>query len=199
MINLSYNLHQGSWGGTGVKKSAPKPHLVKKVAGIDPKSRSDYGKAHVIISEKRDKKAAKYAVKDLPYPYTSKAQFEARMSAPIGIEWNTRLSFQRNTLPRVVKKVSLFVYQFMNRNLISFSRWVPLLSRWKNCNITNLSQTLFYPKNIWIHQIVYMLLLFLCSYFFSTYFFLHFCCCTIINVANHSIVAFFVHVYYINL
>lgn len=98
-------LQQGSWGGAGVKKAPPKPHLIKKVAGIDPKTRADYGKAHVIISEKRDKKALKYAVKDLPYPYTSKAQFEARMSTPIGSEWNTRLGFQRGTLPRVVKKV----------------------------------------------------------------------------------------------
>ena len=81
--------------------------MIKKVAGIDPKSRADYGKAHVIISERRDKKALKYAVKDLPFPYTSKAQFEASMSTPIGSEWNTRLGFQRETLPRVVKKVSL--------------------------------------------------------------------------------------------
>lgn len=96
---------QGSWGGAGVKKTAPKAHLIKKVAGIDPKSRADYGKSHVIISERRDKKALKFAVKDLPYPYTSKAQFDARMDTPIGAEWNTRLGFQRGTLPRIVKKV----------------------------------------------------------------------------------------------
>ena len=98
---------QGSWGGIGIKKGPPKPHLIKKVAGVDPKSRADYGKAHVIISEKRDKKAAKYLVKDLPYPYTSKAQFERSMGTPLGTEWNTRVGFQRGTLPKVVTKVSL--------------------------------------------------------------------------------------------
>ena len=96
---------QGSWGGLGTKKAAPKPYLIKKVAGVDPKSRADYGKAHVIISEKRDKKAAKYLVKDLPYPYTSKAQFERSMDSPIGAEWNTRVGFQRGTLPKVTMKV----------------------------------------------------------------------------------------------
>lgn len=101
---------KGSWGGAGTKKAPPKPHLIKKVAGIDPKSRADYGKARVIISERRDNKALKYAVKDLPYPYTSKAQFEDRMSTPIGSEWNTRVGVQRETLPRVVKKVSLLVH-----------------------------------------------------------------------------------------
>ena len=100
-------LIQGSWGGTGTKRAPPKPHLVKKVAGIDPASRADYKKAHVIISEKRDKKAAKYLVKDLPYPYTSKAQFERSMEVPLGTEWNTRLGFQRATLPKVVTKVRL--------------------------------------------------------------------------------------------
>jgi U3 small nucleolar RNA-associated protein 14 len=100
-------LLQGSWGGRGTtKKQAPKPHLIKRVAGIDPKSRADYGKSHVIISEKRDKKASKYLVNDLPYPYTSKAQFERSLSTPLGTEWNTRVGFQRGTLPKVVKKVS---------------------------------------------------------------------------------------------
>ena len=79
--------------------------MIKKIAGVDPKSRADYGKAHVIISEKKDKKAQKYLVKDLPYPYTSKAQYERSLETPLGTEWNTRVGFQKATLPRVVKKV----------------------------------------------------------------------------------------------
>ncbi|RDX46820.1 Utp14-domain-containing protein [Lentinus brumalis] len=99
----------GSWGGAGAKKAPPKPHLIKKVAGVDPTSRADYKKAHVIISEKRDKKAAKYLVKDLPYPYTSRAQFERSMEVPVGTEWNTRLGFQRATLPKVVTKMGQLI------------------------------------------------------------------------------------------
>ncbi|KII93102.1 hypothetical protein PLICRDRAFT_87528 [Plicaturopsis crispa FD-325 SS-3] len=99
----------GSWGGAGTKKQAPRPHLIKKVAGVDPTTRADYNKAHVIISEKRDKKAAKYLVKDLPYPYTSKAQFERTMETPLGTEWNTRVGFQRGTLPKVVKKMGTII------------------------------------------------------------------------------------------
>ncbi|KAG6856329.1 hypothetical protein H0H87_005530 [Tephrocybe sp. NHM501043] len=95
----------GSWGGAGTRAAPPKPQRIKRIAGIVPTTRADYGKAHVIISEKRDKKAAKYLVKDLPYPYTSKAQFEKAMEQPLGTEWNTRVAFQRGTLPRVVKKV----------------------------------------------------------------------------------------------
>jgi U3 small nucleolar RNA-associated protein 14 len=54
--------------------------------------------------------------KDLPYPYTSRAQFERSLSTPVGTEWNTRVGFQRGTLPKVVKKVSpdcaIFVFRF---------------------------------------------------------------------------------------
>ena len=76
--------------------------------GIAPSARADVGKAHVIISERKDKKASKYLVRDLPYPYTSKAQFERSLEQPVGPEWNTRMAFQKGTLPKVVKKVSFF-------------------------------------------------------------------------------------------
>ncbi|KAI9454907.1 Utp14-domain-containing protein [Lactarius psammicola] len=99
----------GAWGGQGARKAPPKPHLMKKVAGITPQSRADFGKAHVIISEKRDKKAAKYLVQDLPYPYTGKAQFERSLENPLGKEWNTRIATQRATLPKVTKKMGTII------------------------------------------------------------------------------------------
>lgn len=128
---------QGSWGGTGARKQAPRPHLIKKVAGVDPKTRADYGKAHVIISEKRDKKAAKYLVKDLPYPYTSKAQFERSMETPLGTEWNTRLGFQKGTLPKIVKKVIIFLCTAGKRGKDTDEgaiRWGPSSIRWRSCS-----------------------------------------------------------------
>ncbi|KAF8633539.1 hypothetical protein AX15_001343 [Amanita polypyramis BW_CC] len=99
----------GTWGGLGLRKAPPKPSRIKKTPGIDPTTRADYGKKHVIISERRDKKAAKYMVKDLPFPYTSKAQFERSMENPLGTEWNTRVGFQRATLPRVVIKPGVVI------------------------------------------------------------------------------------------
>ncbi|KAF8603940.1 small-subunit processome [Ceratobasidium sp. AG-I] len=99
----------GSWGGRGTKKAAPRPNLIKKIAGVDASKRVDAGKAHVIISEKKDKKASKYLVKDLPYPYTSREQFARSMATPIGTEWNTRVAHQRATLPRVVKKMGTVI------------------------------------------------------------------------------------------
>ncbi|CUA77696.1 U3 small nucleolar RNA-associated protein 14 [Rhizoctonia solani] len=99
----------GSWGGRGTKKQAPRPNLIKKIAGVDASKRADAGKKHIIISEKKDKKASKYLVKDLPYPYTSKEQFARSMATPIGTEWNTRVAHQRAVLPRVVKKMGIVI------------------------------------------------------------------------------------------
>ncbi|KAH0837758.1 Utp14 protein-domain-containing protein [Lanmaoa asiatica] len=108
-LHLTSYVPQGTWGGTGTKKLPPKPHLIKSVPGITPNARADHTKPHLIISEKRDKKAAKYLVRELPYPYTSHAQFERRIEAPLGSEWNTRVGFQRGTLPRVVKKMGTVI------------------------------------------------------------------------------------------
>ncbi|CAE6517942.1 unnamed protein product [Rhizoctonia solani] len=99
----------GSWGGRGTKKQAPRPNFIKKIAGVDASKRADAGKKNIIISEKKDKKAAKYLVKDLPYPYTSKEQFARSMATPIGTEWNTRVTHQRAVLPRVVKKMGTVI------------------------------------------------------------------------------------------
>ncbi|KAG8832010.1 hypothetical protein FRC17_002229 [Serendipita sp. 399] len=99
----------GSWGGAGITRAAPKPERIKRFPGVDPKKRQDYGKDHVIISEKKDKKAEKYLVRDLPFPYTSRAQFDRRFEVPLGMEWNTRTTFQKATLPRVVKKMGTII------------------------------------------------------------------------------------------
>ncbi|CAE6378776.1 unnamed protein product [Rhizoctonia solani] len=99
----------GSWGGRGTKKQPLRPNLIKKIAGVDASKRADAGKKNIIISEKKDKRAAKYLVKDLPYPYTSKEQFARSMATPIGTEWNTRVAHQRAVLPRVVKKMGTVI------------------------------------------------------------------------------------------
>ncbi|KAJ9111641.1 hypothetical protein QFC19_000998 [Naganishia cerealis] len=94
----------GSWGGKGVKKHKNAKKFTKIIAGVDATQRKDFGKANVIINEKKDKKAAKYMLKDLPYPYTSAAQYEASFATPVGADWNAIAAHQRATMPRVTKK-----------------------------------------------------------------------------------------------
>lgn len=97
---------QGSWAGKGTKKRKTNPKFLKTTPGLLEAERKDAKFSNVIISEKKDKKASQYQVKDLPYPYTSVQQYEKRFDNPLGSEWNSRAGHQRGTLPRVTKKVS---------------------------------------------------------------------------------------------
>ncbi|WVW83447.1 hypothetical protein I302_105468 [Kwoniella bestiolae CBS 10118] len=95
----------GSWGGKGAKKKKHvNPKFLVKTAGIEPTQRKDFSRSNVIITEKKDKKASQHLLQDLPYPYTSKEQYERSFNNPVGSEWNSRSGFQKGTLPRVVKK-----------------------------------------------------------------------------------------------
>ena len=74
-------------------------------------------------------------VKDLPYPYTSKAQYERSIDTPLGTEWNTRVGFQRGTLPKVVKKVSRFQRDLTQKLCIYWCfRWGLLSTLCRRCS-----------------------------------------------------------------
>lgn len=99
----------GAWAGKGVRSSKKqaeerKKRFTKLTAGLAPEKRKDADLTKVIINQKQDKKADRYKSKDVPYPYTSRAQYEMAMRNPLGPEWNTRTQHQRLTLPRVVTK-----------------------------------------------------------------------------------------------
>ncbi|EPQ27584.1 uncharacterized protein PFL1_04722 [Pseudozyma flocculosa PF-1] len=96
----------GSWGGKGVKaKKKRNASNVVTLPGLEASQRRDAGMAHVVINEKKDKKAEAFRVKDLPRPFTSRAQYEMAMRNPLGPEWNTRIEHQRLNMPRVTKKL----------------------------------------------------------------------------------------------
>jgi U3 small nucleolar RNA-associated protein 14 len=100
----------GTWGGKGVRRPSKKKaeelkrKLTKVVPGLDPTKRKDANMVNVIINQRKDKKAEKYIGKDVPFPYTSRAQYELAMRNPLGPEWNTRTQHQKLTLPKVVTK-----------------------------------------------------------------------------------------------
>ncbi|KAG8982357.1 hypothetical protein FRB90_006859 [Tulasnella sp. 427] len=99
----------GSWTGTGIagKRSVKVPPSTS-YSGKSA-TRRDTGKAHVMVSEKRDLKASKYQIKDIPFPYTSRAQYERSLEVPLGTEWNTRLGHQKAVLPRVSAKMGVAI------------------------------------------------------------------------------------------
>ena len=83
-----------------VKPSKPKLVLQKPDS---VSTRLDNDKVGVILSEKRDKKLAKLQAATVPYPFTSREQYERSLRAPVGKEWNTSTTVSYMTKPEVCR------------------------------------------------------------------------------------------------
>ena len=100
----------GSWAGMGApakKKWASKKYNKKKKKQQAEKdaakeARRDADLKHVIINEKRNKRAAKYNVEAVPHPFKSRAHYEASLRNPLGPEWNTTDAHSALVRPKVI-------------------------------------------------------------------------------------------------
>ncbi|VEU20723.1 DEKNAAC101566 [Brettanomyces naardenensis] len=101
----------GSWGGfdegdkkkrKGKGRRKAEKKIVRGVVSKD--QRMDKGKKNVIINERVNKKNAKYLADKVPYPFKTWEQYERSLRTPIGQDWNSRHSFQKMTMPRVLAK-----------------------------------------------------------------------------------------------
>jgi len=90
----------GEWTGPGMKVSSRKRKKFTKEEKDKP-ARKDAKLSHVIINEDRNKKMAKIKVSNVPFPYTSKAEFERSIRQPIGPHWNTPSVVNKLTEPRI--------------------------------------------------------------------------------------------------
>ena len=104
----------GSWAGEGLTKAVRKqnakqahnPLYKTRVgqAGTRAADRKDAKLQNVIISEAQQRRSKKYLATQLPHEYERREQYERSLRIPIGPEWTTKDTFQRNTKPRVVVK-----------------------------------------------------------------------------------------------
>ena len=103
----------GSWAGNGApteksfsrrknKKMQKKKRVAEAAAKAKRDARRDKDLKHVIISEKRNKHVAKYNVEAVPYPFKSRAEYEASLRNPLGPEWNTTDAHSALVRPQVV-------------------------------------------------------------------------------------------------
>ncbi|KAL0082960.1 small-subunit processome [Phycomyces blakesleeanus] len=99
----------GSWGGKGVRAPKKKKKFTRTIKGVAPSERKDVKLSNVIINEKKNKKAEKYQVTHVPFPFQNMEQYERSLRAPVGKEWNTRETFQKMTKPRVITKLGAVI------------------------------------------------------------------------------------------
>jgi U3 small nucleolar RNA-associated protein 14 len=85
----------GSWFGSGISL-----HSKADSVAILPKIACE----KVIKHTERVKSAAKYMVKRLPFPYTTREQFDTGHKIPIGKDWNTQRTHQKLIAKEVVAR-----------------------------------------------------------------------------------------------
>ena len=116
----------GEWAGEGVK--APGSWNMKKLNSLPKKlqpppakptnkrQRADAKKPNVIISEKRiGKLADKYMIKTVPYPYTTREEYERSMQGGIGREWNVTDSVKDLTRPEIYARAGTIIQPLSKR------------------------------------------------------------------------------------
>ncbi|KAF2420278.1 Utp14-domain-containing protein [Tothia fuscella] len=102
----------GSWVGEGLSKREQSRNYGRhftKIDGIKPEQRKDAKLKNVIVNQKRVKKNGVYLAGELPFPFSSKGEYERSMRMPIGGEWNVKSVYQGNTKPRVLVKPGVVI------------------------------------------------------------------------------------------
>jgi U3 small nucleolar RNA-associated protein 14 len=104
----------GSWAGKGAPLAAPPRKLPKKLQApekkLAPMKRADAKRQHVILSEKRMRRLAdNYMVAEIPYPFTSREEYERSMAGGVGREWNVTSSFKDMTRPEVMTRAGKMI------------------------------------------------------------------------------------------
>ncbi|PNW76852.1 hypothetical protein CHLRE_11g478966v5 [Chlamydomonas reinhardtii] len=71
--------------------------------------RRDAGMKYVVVSEKWDKKAAKYTAPAAPFPFTSPEAYERSLRQPLGRDFNPDQAFRDLTRPAVIKQAGVTI------------------------------------------------------------------------------------------
>lgn len=101
----------GTWAGN---KKEPRWAIEAKAKAAARKEaaaagRKDSALQYVVISEKWDKKNAKYRTPTVPFPFDSRETYERTMRQPLGRDFNTNASFRNLTRPAVVKDAGVII------------------------------------------------------------------------------------------
>jgi U3 small nucleolar RNA-associated protein 14 len=104
----------GSWTGKGAKPSHRPTRFPKGLEPPPPKVPQqpprDKKKPPVIISKKRMKRMAdKYMLTEIPYPFTSREEYEKSLAGGIGPEWNVTNSYKAMTRPEIYTRTGKMI------------------------------------------------------------------------------------------
>jgi len=90
----------GSWAGEGAPAPRPKKKRKEAPVTIVPPTGAA-ANPRVILNPKRAKKAGLLKVAQVPYPFTSRSEYERYMARPVGNDWNAAPAVKKLTRPAV--------------------------------------------------------------------------------------------------
>ena len=90
----------GSWTGEGAPAPRPKKKRKEAPVTIVPPTGAA-ANPRVILNPKRHKKAGLLKVAQVPYPFTSRSEYERYMARPVGSDWNAAPAVKKLTRPAV--------------------------------------------------------------------------------------------------
>ena len=105
----------GSWDGPGIQNKRRLERIAAKKKADEKKrmevakKRKDAKLGNVIISEKKIKKTAKYALMNVPHPYKSMGDYREAMGLALGKEWNSVEMHNNLIKPRVLAKSGVII------------------------------------------------------------------------------------------
>lgn len=107
----------GSWGGSGIdpSKQMTKRRLILKFPAQEKRKPENQG--NVVIVENADEKMKKHRVSNLPFPFTSVADYEQSIRAPIGSDFVPATAHRLLTKPAVTTRLGT-VIKPMNENML---------------------------------------------------------------------------------
>jgi U3 small nucleolar RNA-associated protein 14 len=106
----------GSWAGDGVRVSNRQKIREEKAKQLAEEtrqrvlaSRKDSKMDRVLINEKKDRKASKFMAATVPYPFTSREEYEMAMRNPLGQDWNTPSSSIALNAPKIITRAGKII------------------------------------------------------------------------------------------
>lgn len=97
----------GSWAGTGIEKRPQHKKLILKFPKKEERRPENRG--HVIIVDNDNRKLRDHQVSKLPFPFTSVAEYEASIRAPIGRDFVPATAHQLLTKPAVTTQLGAII------------------------------------------------------------------------------------------
>ena len=120
----------GSWVGEGVKKrkrKQPKVEQTQPAKAVKPSAI-----VHALDESVVKAPLMKYQVKEIPYPYKTREEYEAATSMPLGPEWQSLTAHSEAVQPKICARLGAVVPPLRLAKHLDSDKRAKLIDAWDN-------------------------------------------------------------------